>query len=311
MDTAADHLATGRGRITGIQRFSLHDGPGIRTTVFLKGCPLQCWWCHNPETQRTGPELAFTAETCIGCGDCVDVCPRRGQHLDDQGRSIDRSACTVCGACAEACPAGALELVGREVAVAEVIAEVERDRPFYRQSGGGLTLSGGEPLIQAEFACALLTAARAAGLHTCVETCSHVDPAVLDRVLPLVDLFLCDFKETDSARHRTWTGVGNERILANLRRLHAGGARMRLRCPIIPGLNDRAGHFAGIAALARELPGIDGVELMPFHRLGEGKLNRFGITGMRKESAETPGPETVRGWIDALSAQGVRMLYAT
>jgi pyruvate formate lyase activating enzyme len=213
-----------------------------------------------------------------------------------------------CGACATACPAGALELVGREVTVGEVIAEVERDRPFYQQSGGGLTLSGGEPLLQADFAVGLLEAARAAGLHTCVETCSQVDPAVLDRVLPLVDLFLCDFKETDPERHRTWTGVGNQRILANLRRLHAAGAHLRLRCPIIPGLNDRAEHFAGIAALAGELAGIEGVEIMPFHRLGESKVDRFGLTGLHQNLAVAPEPAQVRAWIDGLTGAGARVL---
>jgi pyruvate formate lyase activating enzyme len=295
------------GRITEIQRFSIHDGPGIRTTVFLKGCPLHCWWCHNPETQHAAPQLAFTAATCIACGDCVAACPRGARSLGDL-RAIDRSACVACGACATACPAGALELVGREVTVGEVIAEVERDRPFYQQSGGGLTLSGGEPLLQADFAVGLLEAARAAGLHTCVETCSQVDPAVLDRVLPLVDLFLCDFKETDPERHRTWTGVGNQRILANLRRLHAAGAHLRLRCPIIPGLNDRAEHFAGIAALAGELAGIEGVEIMPFHRLGESKVDRFGLTGLHQNLAVAPEPAQVRAWIDGLTGAGARVL---
>jgi pyruvate formate lyase activating enzyme len=297
-----------RGRITEIQRFSIHDGPGIRTTVFLKGCPLHGWWCHNPETQRTAPQLAFTASKCIACGACVAACPRGAQGLGAEGRSIDRSRCTVCGDCVKACPTGALELIGREVGVDEVIAEVERDRPFYKQSGGGMTLSGGEPLLQADFATALLQAAKAAGLHTCVETCSQVDPAVLDRVLPHVDLFLCDFKETDSGRHRTWTGVGNERILANLRRLHAAGARMQLRCPIIPGLNDRDEHFAGIAALARELAGIEGVELMPYHSLGEGKLARFGLDDLPKDLAQAPEPAVLRSWIDRLADQGVRVL---
>lgn len=296
------------GRITEIQRFCIHDGPGIRTTVFLKGCPLRCVWCHNPETQQAAAQLAFTAATCIGCGSCVAACNQGAQRLADEIRSLDRASCSACGACADACPAGALELVGREVTVDEVIAEVERDRPFYQQSGGGMTLSGGEPLVQGDFAVGLLQAAKAAGLHTCVETCSQVDPAVLDRVLPLVDLFLCDVKETDADRHRAWTGVGNQRILANLRRLHAAGARMRLRCPIIPGLNDRDDHFAGIAALARELAGIEGVEIMPFHRLGESKVDRFGMTGMHKDLAVAPEPAQVRAWIIGLTDAGVRVL---
>ncbi|MCK6488243.1 MAG: glycyl-radical enzyme activating protein [Planctomycetes bacterium] len=302
--------ATLTGRITEIQRFCIHDGPGIRTTVFLKGCPLRCVWCHNPETQRAAPQLAFTAAACIGCGACVPACAQGAQRLAGGTRVLDRPACTACGACATACPAGALELVGRPVTVAEVIAAVERDRPFYLQSGGGLTLSGGEPLAQADFATALLAAARAAGLHTCVETCSQVDPAVIDRVIPLVDLFLCDLKETDPERHRAWTGVGNQRILANLRRLHAAGAHMRLRCPLIPGLNDREDHVAGIAALARELPGIEGVEVMPFHRLGEGKRARFGLGDGPAAGIQAADPAAVRAWKERLAALGVPLLAA-
>jgi glycyl-radical enzyme activating protein len=295
------------GRITGIQRFCIHDGPGIRTTVFLKGCPLRCVWCHNPETQQAGPQLGFTASSCIGCGSCLPACPRGAQRLVDGIRSLDRPSCTACGGCAAACPTGALELVGRQATVADVIAEVERDRPFYLQSGGGMTLSGGEPLAQPDFATALLEAARAAGLHTCVETCSQVDPAVLDRVLPLVDLFLCDLKETDPVRHRTWTGVGNERILANLRRLHAARAHMRLRCPLIPGLNDREDHFAGIAALARSMPGIEGIEVMPFHRLGEGKRTRFGLDDGPLCGRQAADPATVRDWQCRLAGLGATL----
>ncbi len=297
-----------RGRITGIQRFCLHDGPGIRSTVFLMGCPLRCWWCHNPETRCSAPQLAFIAFRCLSCSACVAACPQGAQRLGPAGRSIDRSCCTACGACVGACPAAALELVGREVDVAELIAEVDRDRPFYRQSGGGMTLSGGEPLLQGAFALALLQAAKAIGLHTCVETCLHVDAAILDRALPYVDLFLCDYKETDSERHRRWTGVGNERILANLRRLHASGARLRLRCPMIPGLNDRYQHVAGIAALAHELAGIDGVELMPYHPLGEGKHDRFGFAGRPAFSASAPEPAAVRAWKDELARMGVEVL---
>jgi glycyl-radical enzyme activating protein len=297
------------GWITEIQRFSIHDGPGIRTTVFFKGCPLRCCWCHNPETQGGRPQLSFTASKCIACGDCVKVCPQHeGDETESPDLTINRAVCTVCGACARACPTSAREIVGREVGVDEVIREVDRDRPFYRQSCGGMTLSGGEPLLQADFAVALLQAAKAIGLHTCIETCAQVQPEVLGRVLPLVDLFLCDYKETDSERHRAWTGLGNDRILANLRWLHGAGASMLLRCPIIPGLNDRDEHFDGIVALARELRGIEGIELMPYHRLGEGKIDSFGLSDLPKDFAKAPEPAVLRGWVDRLVGQGVRVL---
>ena len=296
-----------RGWITEIQRFCIHDGPGIRTTVFFKGCPLRCWWCHNPETQGQNAQLAFTASKCIACGACAQVCPQQ-RAADQKSLAIDRSACTVCGACAQACPASAREIVGRAVGVDEIIAEVQRDRPFYQQSGGGMTLSGGEPLFQPDFALGLLQAAKTVGLRTCIETCSQLDPAVLDRALPLVDLFLCDFKETDPQRHRAWTGVDNVRILINLRRLHAAGACLRLRCPIVPGFNDRDEHFAGIAALTRELDGIEGVELMPYHQLGASKLERFGIAGLPKYLAQTPAAGALQSWIERLAGLGVHVL---
>lgn len=296
------------GWITEIQRFSIHDGPGIRTTVFLKGCALRCWWCHNPETQDGRPQLAFTVSRCIACGQCVQICPQRqGQSAVAGDPAISRATCTVCGACAKVCPTCAREIVGRDVGVDEVIRVVNRDRPFYRYSGG-MTLSGGEPLVQADFAVGLLEAAKEIGLHTSVETCSQVSREALQRVLPLVDLFLCDFKETDPQRHRLWTGTDNQQILSNLRWLHASGARMRLRCPIIPGLNDRDDHFAGIAALARELHGIEGVELMPYHQLGQSKVDRFGLTDLPGISAKAPEPEELRRWIADLTGRGVCVL---
>jgi pyruvate formate lyase activating enzyme len=294
-----------RGRVFDIQRFSIHDGPGIRTTVFMKGCPLACTWCHNPEGISGRPELSFTPDRCIACGECVRVCPAEAHRVIDGRHVLDRSRCRVCGACAEACYADALELVGRDMTAGEALAVVLRDRAFYETSGGGMTLSGGEPASQIDFSVALLAAAKAEGLHCVVETSGECDYSQLARMSPHVDLFLYDWKESDPLRHQEVTGVSNRRIEANLRRLHADGARIRLRCPIIPGLNDRPEHFAGIASLVRGLDGLDGVEIMPYHRLGIGKMARFGLDPTGLAEIETPSQEQQASWIKAMIDLGI------
>ena len=255
-----------------IQKFSIHDGPGIRTTVFLKGCPLNCLWCHNPESKKHVPEIAFHADRCIHCGACVAACPEGCHTLDGNGtHRFDRTHCRRCGACAQACVIQALELIGREMTVSAVLAEVLPDLPFYETSGGGITLSGGEPLAQPAFTQALLTAAVEHNLHTCVETCGFAPWHALQAILPLTRLFLFDYKETDLERHRAYTGVPQEQILDNLRRLDAAGASVVLRCPIIPGLNDRADHLQGIARIANELHQLQEINLIPYHAFGASK----------------------------------------
>jgi len=304
-----DAKPTVSGSIFDIQRFSIHDGPGIRTTVFLKGCTLRCLWCHNPEGIRPEPQLSFLPERCIGCGYCARVCPNDAHRMDpERGHVLDRGRCTVCGACAEECYAGALELVGREATPRDVLDVVLRDRTFYETSGGGLTLSGGEPLMQVDFAEALLRAAKEAGLHCAVETCGHVGFDRFERLLPFVDLFLYDVKETDPARHADFTGASNDAILANLRALHERGASVLVRLPIVPGLNDRPDHFRAIAGLARELPGLLGFEVMPYHRLGTGKRERFGIGEDPLSHVQAPDAETVAGWVRELRELGVHVV---
>ncbi len=298
-----------RGMIFEVQRFSIHDGPGIRTTVFMKGCPLSCIWCHNPESRSLKPQISFMPDKCIGCGFCFRTCKNNAHRMDERlGHVMDREQCQACGSCTEECYAGALELVGTETTVGDALEEVLRDKPFYENSGGGMTLSGGEPLMQIEFAEALLQAAKEEDLHCCIETCSYVDFERIERVRPFVDVFLCDFKESDPEKHKQFTGVSNDRILANLRRLHATGAAMRLRCPIIPGTNDRDDHFEGIALLALELENIEGVELMPYHRLGESKLERMGMLHERRALAEPPSNVVISGWIEKLTDRGVTVL---
>ncbi|MEN6506732.1 MAG: glycyl-radical enzyme activating protein [Planctomycetaceae bacterium] len=312
------------GRIFQVQRFSIHDGPGIRTTVFFKGCPLRCVWCHNPEGIELQPVLSFDPSKCIGCGYCFRVCKQNAHGRHGDTHALDRKLCRACGSCTEECYAGALELIGHDATVAEVLDEVLRDRPFYETSGGGITLSGGEPLLQVDFAAALLSAAKAAGLHTTVETCGQVRWEHFARVQGLVDLWLYDVKETDSARHEQFTGMGNGLILANLRALYETGAKILLRLPIVPGLNDRPEHFSAVAQLAAAMPNLLGAEVIPYHRLGTSKLARLGLDHAFADMAaekrppwhpdsppQAPTDETVAGWIHTLREQGVRLVGPT
>jgi pyruvate formate lyase activating enzyme len=264
------------GTIFSIERCSLHDGPGIRTTVFLKGCPLRCQWCHNPESQSRREELYFLDENCVACGSCAAVCPAGCHRVTDAAHTIDRADCQRCGQCVDACPTGALELKGQRVTVREVMKTVLRDRHFYEDSGGGLTLCGGEPMAQPAFVLALLKAAKAEGIHTVLETCGFIQTAKFMSVLPYVDLFYFDWKETDTERHRNYTGVKNELILQNLAELDAAGAEIVLRCPIIPGLNARPDHFEGIAQLANQHPRVREVHVLPYHPMGASKSTRLG-----------------------------------
>ncbi|MBR5366166.1 MAG: glycyl-radical enzyme activating protein [Clostridia bacterium] len=273
------------GCVFNIQKFSIHDGPGIRTTVFLKGCPLRCLWCHNPEGLERSVEIEFEPTKCIGCGACVPVCPKGCQTLTEEGRGFDREKCVRCGRCADVCLPGSLKRVGREMTVEEVIKKVMADKIFYDTSGGGMTLSGGEPFAQPAFALTLLEAAKAEGLHTAVETSGFCTKETILLASPHVDLFLFDYKATGEELHRSLTGVRQQPILENLRALSEAGAEIILRCPIIPGANDTDEHFAAIAALLNALLGIVSADLEPYHPLGTGKAPKIGKTQAFSSSA--------------------------
>jgi len=296
------------GLVFDIQRFSLYDGPGIRTTVFLKGCPLHCPWCHNPESVAPRRELLFSPAQCVHCGACVAVCPTDAHYFTPTGTPVgghllDRDACVICGACAQVCPSKALEICGRERTVDDVMAVVLRDLGYYKDSGGGLTLSGGEPLLQPAFTLALLTAAKTAGLHTAVETSGFTAWHHLEAIRPVTDLFLFDIKETDPSLHAAVIGVPLKPILDNLRWLASAGARIVLRLPIIPGYNDRPDHIEAVVRLAHSLPTLAGVDLLPYHRLGRGKRALLGQDG--NEVSHPPEPAQVQAWKAHFASAGL------
>lgn len=295
-------LMKNKGTVFNIQKFALNDGPGIRTTVFLKGCMLNCLWCHNPESKSPQKQLMLYKEHCFGCGKCVEVCPEALHRFRENGEHlIQRENCTGCGACETVC-AGALKLVGQEMSIDEILEAVLKDLPFFKNSGGGLTVSGGEPFMQPEFTLNLLKAAKEKGLHTCIETCGYAKWEYIEAFIPYVDLFLWDVKESDAKRHKVYTGVSNERILRNLHRLNAAGANIILRCPIIPGLNDREEHFTAIAELAEELCCVQRIDIEPYHPLGKSKSESLGEKYALKQLS-FPEEELVQNWIAAVAAK--------
>ena len=290
-----------RGMITNIQRFSIHDGPGIRTTVFLKGCNLRCFWCHNPETLSSRAELQLFLDRCIGCGECFRRCPR-GAHVQIDGqRRFDRGKCVGCGTCAETCYAQALVMAGECKTVDEVVDVVLRDRPFYETSGGGVTLSGGEPLLQLEFSHAILERCREEGLHTAIETAANFPWAQVASILPVTDLVMVDIKLIDADRHKQHTGVSNRRILENVKRLGQAAKSLIVRTPIIPGVNDNPQDVAAIASFVAGLPNLQYYELLPFHPLARGKYDSLQMTYSAK-GLEIPAREHMDQLAEAAQA---------
>lgn len=274
------------GVLTAIQRFSLHDGPGIRSTVFFKGCNMRCAWCHNPETLRVEPEVLYYRSKCVGCGACAQVCP---SHRVEEGKMVyDRALCGDHGACAQVCFSGALEVCGKESTVQDVLHEVMQDADYYAQSGGGVTLSGGEVLLQPQFAAQLLSALHQQGIHTAIESNLNVDLSVLEALLPDLDLVMCDLKLWDEDAHRKWTGAGNARILENISRLSSSGKPFIVRTPVIPGVNDKEEEISAIAGFIGRLPGLVYYELLNFNPLGGSKYQALDVENVLADARPLP-----------------------
>jgi pyruvate formate lyase activating enzyme len=276
-----------------VQRFAVHDGPGIRTLVFFKGCPLRCIWCSNPESHVVDPQLVFFPGRCIRCLKCVEACTKAAVSVGgDNLPMTDRALCDDCGECTETCYADARVILGRRVGLEELMAEIRSDAPFYRRSGGGVTLGGGEVLLWAHFAVQILALCKAEHVNTVVETCGHGEWSSLESLVPYVDLFYFDVKHIDQQAHERLTGVTNEQILVNLTRLAACGATITVRIPIIPGLTDDAENVRAIARFVRAGNLAQKIELLPYHRLGEEKYDRLGV-GYELKGLTPPGNETM------------------
>ncbi len=294
-----------RGMVFDIQPFSLHDGPGIRTTVFLKGCPLHCPWCHNPESWQASGQIAWTPELCVGCAACSRVCPAGAHRMDPGRHAYDRPRCQACGKCAEVCPSRALEWSGRRLSVAQVMERVLVDREFYGGSGGGMTVSGGEPLAQAEFTAALLDAGRSAGIHTAVDTSGAGRLDDLRRMASRSDLVLFDIKAAPEDYERL-TGARYEQVVAGLQVIRSQGLALWLRLPMIPGVNDSRNHFENIAKLADEFR-PDRIEMIPYHVLGAGKRTRFGLAPTPMPDQPPAEPGQIKQWAGWFRELGVNV----
>jgi pyruvate formate lyase activating enzyme len=294
------------GIVFDVKKYAIHDGPGIRTTVFLKGCPLRCLWCQNPEGQDPKPELVVRKSRCIGCGECSKGCSRGAISLVAQHVSIDRRNCVLCNRCSQVCPSDALSIAGKQMSVKEVLEEIEKDMAFYDESGGGVTFSGGEPLFQPDFLNGLLTECKRRGIHTIVDTCGFAPYEIIGRMRDKVDLFLYDVKIIDSRKHRKYTGASNEQILENLKKLAKNGSGIVISFPIIPSINDDDRNVISTAKFIGSLPNVKNVNLLPYHRAGIEKYRNLGKS-YKLDKIQPPLSQEMKAIKEKMETFGIRV----
>jgi len=298
-----------KGTIANIERFAIHDGPGIRTVVFLKGCPLRCTWCSTPESQDMSLEIGYFGDKCIKCAKCMEVCPVKAVTISDNGEILtDRLLCNNCGKCVEVCPTAARSTIGNEVTAGQVLEEIEKDAVFYWNSGGGVTLSGGEPAMQPKFSLEVLKACKERGIHTAMETCGYVKWAVLDEVLKYLDLVYIDIKHMLPLEHEKLTGKKNKLILENCSKITTSypDVQLILRMPVVPGCNDSDENVVNTAEFARQLKGLLRLELLPYHKFGvhmyETLLRNYPLVGV-----EPPSEARMRDLVELAKSCGIRV----
>lgn len=294
------------GNIFNIQKFSIHDGPGIRTTVFFKGCPMLCWWCHNPESRSMKPQLVVYGGRCIGCGKCVAVCEAGAITAGDRVIACHPDLCTDCGKCADVCYSGAREIAGRSATVEAVMSEIEKDMVFYEESEGGATFSGGEPLMQPEFLYDLLQQCHMKGIHTVVDTCGYSSSEVMEKISANTDLFMYDLKLVDDGKHIKYTGVSNKIILDNLKLLDRLEKPVAIRVPLIPGINDSDEDIKALSEVVKQLGNVVKVYVLPYHSIAAEKYRRLNMEYLLKDVAE-PSELKIQETAERFKACGVNI----
>lgn len=294
---------TTSGLIFDVQRFALNDGPGIRTTVFLKGCPLNCQWCHNPESQSFAEQLSFNFSKCTNCLSCVEACPYGAHYVNNGVHKMNHDICKTCGKCVDSCLYNALKIFGKNADADSLMVEIKKDFQYYKASGGGLTISGGEPMSQFTFTKALLMAAKEKGIHTCLDTCGYAPTEYYEEILHYVDIFLFDYKATDDNKHKELTGVSNALILKNLNYLYSKGASIILRCPLIQGINDDIEHMRELANMYQRYPKLLKIDIMPYHNIGNDKYCQIGKKAPLEE-LKTVDDAIKKSWLETLKMLG-------
>lgn len=294
------------GQVFNIMKYAVHDGPGIRTTIFLKGCPLNCWWCHNPESQELEPQLTFFPNRCIGCMDCISACNENAITAVNGTVVTDLNKCKNNGDCTLVCFAEAREMAGNSMSVDEVVKEVLKDKVFYDESGGGVTFSGGEPLMQSSFLVEILKRIKELGIHITIDTCGFAPSEVVKEVAQLTDLFLFDLKHMNSEKHEKYTGVSNTLILKNLNMLHKMGKDIKIRIPVIPGFNNSKVELEDFKNYISTLKNVKEVNLLPYHSIGQEKYNRIGRQYKMKDVKE-PSDEDMEKAAILMDGCGVKV----